>query len=262
MALVGALALAAAVAASVVASGSARSNADYRVAVVTDIGSLQDRSFNELANKGRIALDAISRATRRVCTRRRRRPTGCPNLIAAAQGGYDLVFGVGFLMFRLARRSRAAVPEHEVRGRRRDDVPAQQAVHELLRDPVRRARGRLPRRLPRRACRWHGRRRATRSAPVGANNVPPILKFMSGYIQGAKRANPKIKVLINFANDPTFSDQAKCKEQALNQIEKGARVVFQVAGGCGLGVHSAAKEQGRLVDRRRRRSVLASARTC
>jgi len=79
---------------------------------------------------------------------------------------------------------------------------------------------------------------------VGANNVPPILKFMSGYIQGAKRANPKIKVLINFANDPTFSDQAKCKEQALSQIEKGARVIFQVAGGCGLGVHSAAKEKG------------------
>jgi basic membrane protein A len=79
---------------------------------------------------------------------------------------------------------------------------------------------------------------------IGANNVPPILKFMSGYIQGAKRANPKIKVLINFANDPTFSDQAKCKEQALNQIEKGARVLFQVAGGCGLGVHSAAKEKG------------------
>jgi basic membrane protein A and related proteins len=78
---------------------------------------------------------------------------------------------------------------------------------------------------------------------VGANNVPPILKFMSGYIQGAKRANPKIKVLINFANDPTFSDQAKCKEQALNQIEKGARVVFQVAGLCGLGVISAAGEK-------------------
>ena len=67
---------------------------------------------------------------------------------------------------------------------------------------------------------------------------------MSGYIQGAKAANPKIKVLINFANDPTFSDQAKCKEQALSQIERGARVVFQIAGGCGLGVVSAAKDKG------------------
>ena len=41
-----------------------------------------------------------------------------------------------------------------------------------------------------------------------------------------------------------FVDQAKCKEQALNQIANGAGVVFQVAGQCGLGVLSAAKEKG------------------
>ena len=41
-----------------------------------------------------------------------------------------------------------------------------------------------------------------------------------------------------------FVDQAKCKEQALNHIANGAAVVFQVAGQCGLGVLSAAKEKG------------------
>ena len=77
---------------------------------------------------------------------------------------------------------------------------------------------------------------------VGANNVPAIVKFISGYIQGAKKANPSVRVLANYANDPTFSDQAKCKETALGQIEQGTRVIFQVAGGCGLGALSAAKE--------------------
>src|SRR5213079_424203 len=38
-------------------------------------------------------------------------------------------------------------------------------------------------------------------------------------------------------------DQAKCKQAALNQIADGARIVFQVAGGCGLGALDAAKEQ-------------------
>ena len=47
---------------------------------------------------------------------------------------------------------------------------------------------------------------------VGANHVPAIVKFISGYIQGAKKANPRIKVIANYANDPTFSDQAKCKK--------------------------------------------------
>ncbi|MGH3132890.1 MAG: BMP family lipoprotein, partial [Gaiellaceae bacterium] len=36
---------------------------------------------------------------------------------------------------------------------------------------------------------------------------------------------------------------AKCKELALNQIDRGSKVVFQVAGGCGLGALDAAREQ-------------------
>jgi basic membrane protein A len=40
-----------------------------------------------------------------------------------------------------------------------------------------------------------------------------------------------------------WDDQAKCKELALNQIAAGAKVVFQVAGGCGLGALSAAKDE-------------------
>jgi len=78
---------------------------------------------------------------------------------------------------------------------------------------------------------------------VGANNVPAIVHYISGYIQGAKKANPGIKVLANYANDPTFNDQAKCHETALNQIDQGSHVVFQVAGGCGLGALQAAKEK-------------------
>ena len=50
-----------------------------------------------------------------------------------------------------------------------------------------------------------------------------------------------------------FVDQAKCKEIALDQISKGSDIVFQVAGGCGLGALDAAKEKSLLGHRRRRR---------
>ena len=50
-----------------------------------------------------------------------------------------------------------------------------------------------------------------------------------------------MKVEHSYSQD--FVDQAKCKEAALNQIANGAAVVFQVAGQCGLGVLSAAKEK-------------------
>jgi basic membrane protein A len=46
-----------------------------------------------------------------------------------------------------------------------------------------------------------------------------------------------------YANDPTFSDQAKCKETTLNEIGRGAGVVFEAAGGCGLGGLNAAKQK-------------------
>ena len=60
---------------------------------------------------------------------------------------------------------------------------------------------------------------------------------------GVNKANNKIKVLIYYANDPTFADQAKCKETTLNHIGKGSRVEFEAAGACGLGGLSAAKQK-------------------
>jgi basic membrane protein A len=52
---------------------------------------------------------------------------------------------------------------------------------------------------------------------------------------------PGVKTLNGYSSD--WDDQAKCKELALNQIQAGAKVVFQVAGGCGLGALDAARER-------------------
>ena len=57
--------------------------------------------------------------------------------------------------------------------------------------------------------------------------------YIAGYRAGARKANPQIVTLIGYSQD--FVDQAKCKEIALDQIARGAQVVFQVAGQCGLG---------------------------
>jgi basic membrane protein A len=50
-------------------------------------------------------------------------------------------------------------------------------------------------------------------------------------------------MLLDYSQD--WDDQAKCKELALNQIARGSGVVFQVAGGCGLGALNAAGERSR-----------------
>jgi len=75
---------------------------------------------------------------------------------------------------------------------------------------------------------------------AGGENTA-INDFLVGYIQGFTTIDPEVKVLISYVGD--FKDTAKAKEMAIAQINQGADVVFQVAGGAGLGVLDACKEK-------------------
>ncbi|HEY5171661.1 MAG TPA: BMP family ABC transporter substrate-binding protein, partial [Acidimicrobiia bacterium] len=77
---------------------------------------------------------------------------------------------------------------------------------------------------------------------VGGQKQPPVDRYIAGYQAGAKKADPGVKLLNTYSQD--WVDQAKCKQAALDQISAGATIVFQVAGGCGLGALDAAKEKG------------------
>jgi len=78
---------------------------------------------------------------------------------------------------------------------------------------------------------------------VGGEDNTTINNFMTGYKQGAAYANPDIKVEISYTAD--YEDPAKGKEHALALYDKGADVVFQVAGKTGEGVFEAAAEKGK-----------------
>ena len=77
---------------------------------------------------------------------------------------------------------------------------------------------------------------------VGGQKIPPVDHYIAGFQAGAKAADPKVTTLNAYSQ--SFTNQAACKELALNQIAQHSDVVFQVAGGCGLGALSAAKEKG------------------
>ena len=76
---------------------------------------------------------------------------------------------------------------------------------------------------------------------VGGTKRPSVDRYLAGYRAGARRANSRVVTLNAYSDD--FVDQAKCKELALEQMARGARIVFHVAGRCGLGVLAAAAEQ-------------------
>jgi basic membrane protein A len=75
---------------------------------------------------------------------------------------------------------------------------------------------------------------------VGGLTIPPVDIWIAGYKYCAEKAVPGTKVLVQYSQD--FVAQDKCKTVATNEISQGAKVVFQVAGGCGLGVFKAADE--------------------
>jgi basic membrane protein A len=76
---------------------------------------------------------------------------------------------------------------------------------------------------------------------VGGQKQPPVDRYIAGYQAGAKAAFPGVQTINGYSQD--FEAQARCKEVALNQIQAGSVVVFQVAGGCGLGALDAAHEK-------------------
>ena len=73
---------------------------------------------------------------------------------------------------------------------------------------------------------------------VGGVSIPPVNHYIAGYKWAATMEDPGIKVLVGYSND--FTDPAKCKSVAQSQIGQKSSVLFQVAGGCGLGVLQAA----------------------
>ena len=78
---------------------------------------------------------------------------------------------------------------------------------------------------------------------VGGVPFPQVKAYIAGFQAGAKRADPKIRVLNTYTYD--FATKAKCRNAALAQIvAHHSRVVFDVAGTCGIGALEAAKKEG------------------
>jgi basic membrane protein A len=77
---------------------------------------------------------------------------------------------------------------------------------------------------------------------VGGWDIPGVESYIAGFEAGAKRADPKIKLLHTFSG--SFVVKAPCANDARTQIDQGSTVVFDVAGTCGLGALKTAQRRG------------------
>jgi basic membrane protein A len=76
---------------------------------------------------------------------------------------------------------------------------------------------------------------------VGGVKFPPVDDFLLGFEAGARHAGANVEVLTAYSND--FLNQQRCRALALRQIARGAGVIFNVAGGCGIGALEAAEQR-------------------
>ncbi len=77
---------------------------------------------------------------------------------------------------------------------------------------------------------------------VSGMEIPPVVRYVVGFQNGAKWMNPDVKTLNVYI--PSFTDPAKGKETGQSMIDQGCDVVFGVGGNTGNGGLLAAKEKG------------------
>jgi basic membrane protein A len=228
-----------------VASGAQTSAASpLKVGLVTDIGGLNDRSFNFLANKG-LQQAAKTLGIKATVLQSSSAADYIPNITRLAAQGNQLIITNGFLMgaatgqmakkfpnvkfaiIDLSASDKSIGGASNVRGLIfKEQEPGYLAGY--LAGLFEKTKG----------PRLNGKQTI---GSVGGQKIPPVDHYIAGFQAGAKAADPGIKTLNGYSQD--FVAPAKCKEQALAQISQGSDIEFQVAGQCGLGTLSAAQDK-------------------
>jgi basic membrane protein A len=223
---------------SATSASSAPRGKKIKVGLVTDIGGLNDRSFNQLANEG------LQRAVKELGVDGRvliskQNSDYIPNLTTLSQQKYDLIIGNGFLMADAVATVAKKFPQQKfaiidfnaagMKGKPQNVVGLPFKEQEA---------GYLVGYL----AALYAKDNGGSLSSVGGQKIPPVDHYIAGFQAGAKKADPSVKTLNGYSQ--SFTAQDKCKEIALDQIAKGSKVVFQVAGSCGLGAIDAAKEKG------------------
>jgi basic membrane protein A len=210
-----------------------------KAAMVSDTGNINDRSFNALSKKG------LDRAKRELNARTRifisqSAADYLPNFTAAGRQNFNAIVATGFLLGDSMSTAAKAFPKSKfaivdfpwsaLKGKPKNAIGLTFKSEQS---------GYLVGYLAGLMAKKQGGKQVV--SAVGGKKIPSVDNWIAGYFAGAKKANRKIKTLVDYSDQFSVQFSAKCKELALKQIAQGSQAVFQVAGGCGLGALDAAK---------------------
>ncbi len=227
-----------------------------KVGVVTDVGQLEDKSFNQSSNEGAMAAAEATGGEHDVIVTQSIADYGA-NIQTFVDQGFDVIVTVGFLIGTDTAAAAKANPDIKFVGVDQGICVDADGVS----DPTFACAGDAATLLPNyqgivfaeaQPGYLAGIVAASLSesdtiGAVGGTNVPAVVNYWRGYENGAKSVKPDIEVLYQETDpDPSkgFNDPAKGRAIAEQFIGQGADVLFQIAGLTGQGALEAVCDAG------------------
>jgi basic membrane protein A len=250
IALAGVAVLASSIAASAALGGGkspAAKKSSFTAALVSDIGRFTDKGFNQNQLKGlnvaksKLGISALPLQSNSTSDY-------APNFNTAVRKGAKLVIAAGFLLasteatyakkfpnvdFAITDYTVHTAPFADKKG---NVLPTYQKNVEGLTYMANES-GCLVGVLAAKMAKKMG---GNTVGAVGGIKIPPVDIWIAGFKYCVDKVAPGMKVLVQYSNDFVATD--KCQTVAENEISQGAKVLFQVAGGCGLGTLKAADD--------------------
>lgn len=202
----------------------------FKVGMVTDIGGINDNSFNQSAWEG---LQKFNKETGAEVKYLESKSDAdyIPNLNQFVQNGYQLIWGIGYMMGDAIKdvatnnpNAHFGIIDAEVDAPNVESVLFAENEGAFLVGVV---AGKMT--------------KTGKVGFVGGAEIPVIKRFEAGFVAGMKAVNPNAQVLINYTGSFNKPDEGKAAAASL--YDQGADIVFHAAGQTGDGVFSEAKER-------------------
>jgi ABC-type uncharacterized transport system permease subunit/basic membrane lipoprotein Med (substrate-binding protein (PBP1-ABC) superfamily) len=204
-----------------------------RVGLVTDVGKIDDGTFNQYAYEGMTrAAEEFRLETTYIETAHS--DDGANNILALAEQGYQVVVTVGQALGETTERIAKDYPDINFVTIDFAPYPVLPNVMGLLfaEDQAGFLAGALAGYMT----------QSNLLGVIAGDQIPPVIKFRKGFVNGARHVNPKAQVLSEHVK--SFTDPEKGRVVAQSFIEQGADVIFGAGGQTGSGGIRGAAAQG------------------
>jgi basic membrane protein A len=211
--------------------------AEFSAALVTDVGGLNDESFNQISWAGlERARDELGADIDYLESKRDE--DYIPNLTRFARDGRDITWGIGFKFEKAIPEVANQFPDAKfgiVDSNLGGEIPENVVAVTFKEEEGSYLMGVIAGSMT----------KTDKVGFIGGITSPLIKKFEAGFTAGVKAVNPDAEVAVAYAE--SFTDVAKGRSLAANMYNDGVDVVYHAAGGVGKGLFDEVKtrEEGK-----------------